>query len=78
MKPVRLEPAGPRSRFKHSTTEPLRSLRPTKNTAATLKIFQYRKADYEGFKRELSASASASASVQCRAFQRRRTGRESI
>ena len=24
--PVRLEPAAPRSRFKHSTTEPLRSL----------------------------------------------------
>ena len=26
MKPVRLEPAAPRSRVKHSTTEPLRSL----------------------------------------------------
>ena len=29
------------------------SLRPMKNTPASRKIFQYRKADYEGFKREL-------------------------
>ena len=30
------------------------SLRPMKNTPAPRKIFQYRKADYEGFKRELN------------------------
>ena len=28
MTPVRLEPAAPRSRVKHSTTEPLRSVNP--------------------------------------------------
>ena len=31
MTPVRLEPAAPRSRVKHSTTEPLRSLTPRYN-----------------------------------------------
>ena len=38
MTPVRLEPAALRSRVKHSTTEPLRSL-----ICKVLKIFQYEK-----------------------------------
>ena len=36
MTPVRLEPAAPRSRVKHSTTEPLRNKKSRKNNDADL------------------------------------------
>ena len=45
MTPVRLEPAALRSRVKHSTTEPLRSL-----TAMRSKIFFFTEISFDTFK----------------------------
>ena len=40
MTPVRLEPAAPRSRVKHSTTEPLRSLKRSVHLNVLLNIYK--------------------------------------
>ena len=47
LEPVRLEPATPRSRIKHSTTEPLRSLRIVVSYNMIFKHLLYRRGVFE-------------------------------